>query len=311
MFFTHLLVEPFQKQSLALFTFRLCQFLHVRTNGWFDLLVRRIVVPFRPKVNFPSSQLFPSATPSKAAAALKEDGYAVLDDTLPEQLIEGIKALAFTTPAYASDPASKIAITADSIPAEHPRYDWRIGDLIGNQAIQQVLFDSYFHQVAQEYLGCRPRLALVVLWLNPPYKGENSQYVFHYDNDGPSFVKFFVYLSDVIETNGPHVFIQKSHSPIKPKQFHKGLRYEEAALLEYYGLESKRVFVGPAGTMIAEDTMGFHRGSEVTQSYRLIFQLEYSVLDIPHAEEFGSGIQRVKIDGLDPSLQKILAKYYC
>lgn len=311
MFFTHLLVEPFQKHSLSLFTFRLCQFLHVRTNGWFDLLARRVVVPFRPKVNFTSSRLFPRADPGKAATALKEDGYAVLDDRLPVQLIEGIKAFAFTTPAYATDPASKIAVTADSIPAEHPRYDWRIGDLIGNQAIQQILFDSYFHQIAQEYLGCRPRLALVVLWLNPPYKGENSQYVFHYDNDGPAFVKFFVYLSDVTETNGPHVFIRKSHSPIKPRRFHECSRYEEPSLLEYFGAGNKTTFVGPAGTMIAEDTMGFHRGSDVVKSYRLIFQLEYSVLDIPHAEEFGAGIQRLKINGLEPSLQKVLAKYYC
>ncbi len=149
MFIRHLLVEPFQKQSLSLFTFRLCQFLHVRTNGWFDLLVRRVFVPLRPKVNFPSSQLFPRADPSKAATALKADGYVVLDGQLPQQLIEGIKAFAFTTPAYATDPASRVAVTADSIPAEHPRYDWRIGDLIGNQAIQQILFDSYFHQIAQ------------------------------------------------------------------------------------------------------------------------------------------------------------------
>jgi hypothetical protein len=199
----------------------------------------------------------------------------------------------------------------DSIPTEYPRYDWRIGDLTGNQAIQKILFDSYFHHVAQEYLGCRPRLSLIILWLNPPFKGENSQFVFHYDNDGPAFVKFFVYLSDVTEGNGPHVYIRKSHSPIKPRQFHMGLRYEESLLLEYFGAENKRSFVGPAGTMIAEDTMGFHRGSDVVKSYRLIFQLEYSVLDIPHAEEFGSGIQRLKINGLEPSLQKVLAKYYC
>ena len=311
MFIKHLVLESFQKKSLALFTFRLCQLLHVRTNGSFDLLARRLIKTFRSKVNFPQSQLFPKSDASKVAAAIREDGYAVLDDKLPTQLIEEVKAFAFATPAYATDPASTISITADSIPTEYPRYDWRVGDLTGNQAIQTILFDSYFHHVAQEYLGCRPRLSLIVLWLNPPFKGENSQFVFHYDNDGPAFVKFFVYVSDVTESNGPHVFIRKSHSPIKPGRFHECSRYEEHSLLEYFGAENKKTFIGPAGTMIAEDTMGFHRGSEVVKSYRLIFQLEYSVLDIPHAEEFGSGIQRLKIDGLEPSLQKVLAKYYC
>lgn len=311
MFIKHLVWEPFQNKSLALFTFRLCQFLHVRTNGRFDLLVRRWIKPLRLKVRFPPSQLFPGSDARKVAAALREDGCAILDDRLPAQIVEEITAFAFSTPAYATDPASTIAITADSIPVEHPRYDWRIKDLIGNQTIQKILFDSYFHCVAQEYLGCRPRLSLIILWLNPPFKGENSQYVFHYDNDGPAFVKFFVYLSDVTEGNGPHVFIRKSHSPIKPGRFHECSRYEEPSLLEYFGAENKKTFVGPAGTMIAEDTMGFHRGSDVVKSYRLIFQLEYSVLDIPHAEEFGSGIQRLKVNGLEPSLQKVLAKYYC
>jgi hypothetical protein len=149
------------------------------------------------------------------------------------------------------------------------------------------------------------------LWLNPPFQGQNSQNIFHYDNDGPAFVKFFVYLSDVTEGNGPHVFIRKSHSPVKPWQFHKGSRYEESSLLEYFGAENKRSFVGSAGTMIAEDTMGFHRGSEVVKSYRLIFQLEYSILDIPHHDEFGLGIQRLKMNGLEPSIQKVVDKYYC
>ena len=50
-------------------------------------------------------------------------------------------------------------------------------------------------------------LSLIVLWLNPAFKGENSQYVFHYDNDGPAFVKFFVYLSEVTEENGEKRFV--------------------------------------------------------------------------------------------------------
>lgn len=306
-----LAIEPIQKKRFGLFAFRLCQLLHVRTNGKFDLLFRSLVKPFRPKASFPLSRLFPRAEVGKVAAALRENGFAVLDDKLPASIIERIKSFAFATPAYATDPTVETAITEDSIPLEYPRYDWRVRDLIGNSAIQEILGDSYFHQVAQEYLGCRPRLSLILLWLNPPYKGRNDQYVFHYDNDGPAFVKFFVYLSDVTEGNGPHVFIRKSHSPTKPKQFHQCSRYDESSLLEYYGAENKKSFTGSAGTMIAEDTMGFHRGSEVVKSYRLIFQLEYSILDIPHSEEFTVGIPRLKINGLEPSIQMVLDKYYC
>lgn len=310
-FLQQFVLEPLQKKSLALFTFRLCQLLHVRTNGRFDLFVRRSLRRFRAKVKLPSSLLFPHADVQRVAASLRKDGYAVLDERLPSRLTEEIKTFAFSTPAYATDPAARIPISENAIPVEHARYDWRIKDLIANPAVQRILRDSYFHDLAQEYLECRPHLSLVILWLNPPFPGTNSQYVFHYDNDGPAFVKFFVYLSDVTEDNGAHVFISRSHSPIKPPQFHKGSRYDEAALLKHFGTENKKIFAGSSGTMFAEDTMGFHRGSEVVKSYRLILQLEYSVLDIPHFEQFGTGFQRVKMDGLEPSIQSIVAKYYC
>lgn len=309
-FLTQLLIEPCRRRSLRLFVFRLCQFLHVRTNGRFDLLIRPVLKWFRPKEALPTSKLFPHADVQRIADSLRQNGYAELSESLPPDLTAALTAWAFTTPAYATDVAETVRISPGEIPADHPRYDWRIRDLIANPSIQAILRDSYFHSIAQEYLGCRPGLSLIVLWLNPAFEGENSQYVFHYDNDGPAFVKFFVYLSEVTEENGPHVFICRSHSPVKPGRFHKGVRYEEPLLLEYYGAESKRIFVGPAGTMIAEDTMGFHRGSEVRRSHRLIFQLEYSLLDIPHAEELGSGIGRLKLDGMHPAVSKILSKYY-
>jgi len=309
-FLTQLILEPCRRRSLRLFVFRLCQFLHVRTNGHFDLLVRPVLAFFRPKRTLPASKLFPLADVRGVAGLLRRDGYAELSESLPADLTAALTTFAFTTGAYATDITENVRISPGQIPADHPRYDWRIGDLIAQPAVQAIVRDSYFHDIAQEYLGCRPRLSLIVLWLNPAFKGENSQYVFHYDNDGPAFVKFFVYLSEVTEESGPHVFICRSHSPIKPEQFHKGVRYEETALLAHYGAESKRKFVGPAGTMIAEDTMGFHRGSEVRRSHRLIFQLEYSLLDIPHAEEFEPGIVRVKFEGAHPAVREIVSKYY-
>jgi hypothetical protein len=222
--------------------------------------------------------------------------------------IAELNSFAFSTPAYTDICTHKVAPDL-ILSRQHPRYQWPIADLLKVPAIAKLLKDSALHHIAQDYLKCHPILTSVTIWLDGVYNGAFDAHVYHYDNDGPGFLKFFIYLSDVDRETGAHTFIQGSHDRKKPARFRRARRYSSDELLDHYGLQNEVVFSAPAGTIIAEDTAGFHRGMDPQKSYRLLLQLEYSVLDIPHIEEFTVGIPKIEINEVDPAIAAIVRKF--
>jgi hypothetical protein len=109
--------------------------------------------------------------------------------------------------------------------------------------------------------------------------------------------------------SGAHTYIQKSHSHIKPKAFRRSIRYQAEDLLAHYGPENEIVFSAPAGTILAEDTAGYHRGTTPKNHPRLLLQIQYAAMDIPHVEEFTLGITPVKIDHMNQSIKRIAKKF--
>jgi hypothetical protein len=67
---------------------------------------------------------------------------------------------------------------------------------------------------------------------------------------------------------------------------------------------------GAAGTILAEDTKGYHRGSKIVRDFRLLVQLEFSVLDVPTDQELALPFAPVPIPGLDPAVAAITRKFY-
>jgi len=61
--------------------------------------------------------------------------------------------------------------------------------------------------------------------------------------------------------------------------------------------------------ILAEDTAGFHKGT-TPKNYRLLLQLQYATLDIPHQEEFAGLVGKVRLDGLDPGIKRIARKFF-
>jgi len=241
---------------------------------------------------------------------LKERGWDILPWRLADEDIAELRRFAFTTPAYAVHPDERIAITETSIPRAKGRYVWRISELIRVPAVQRFVADAALHRVAQDYIGCRPILTSICLWLDPVFDGTYGAHVYHYDNDGPSFLKFFVYLSDVDADSGAHTFIQGSHKHLKPEQFGRAGYQDRTDLLKFYGPDNEIVFIGPAGMILAEDTAGFHKGTTLKSGYRLLLQLQYATLDIPHEEEFAGGIDKVQVDNLDSGIKRITRKFF-
>lgn len=246
---------------------------------------------------------------AESVAALRKGGWNILPFQLSTQSIDEITQFSFSTSAYALCPSERIPVNADEPPREHPRYEWRISELISLPAVQNLLADSALYQVAQGYIGCRPVLTSITLWLDTVHDGKFDAHIYHYDNDGPAFLKFFIYLSDVDIDSGAHTYIQGSQGHIKPPQFHRSQRYNRDELLRHYGDANEMVFSAPAGTIIAEDTAGFHRGMDPTTRPRLLMQIEYAALDIPHVEEFVLGVVPVRIAGLGAGAALIARKF--
>lgn len=302
--------EPLRARHFGLFLFRLSQLLHERTNGKFDAGYVKLAKFFRRPIALPPSQWLTAVEADKAIEALKQEGCHVLPRSLSCEELEEIRAFAFQTPAYSAHLDERILIREDNIPTERGRYYWPMHALAQVPAVRRLIEDSALHQIAQQYLGARPILSHVTLWLDPAYQGDFDPHVYHYDNDGPAFLKFFFYITDVEKDTGAHRYIRGTHNHVKPEPYRLSRRYDEDGLLRYFGKDKEVVFEAPAGTIIAEDTAGFHRGSTVKRGYRLLMQFQYSLLDIPHAEDVSGITRRAPLPGMNRSIARIAGKFF-
>jgi hypothetical protein len=306
----YLVREPIEKRSARLLMARLVQILSERSKGRSDAVLARLLELVRPAVPLPPSALMDEPAVAAAVENLGRRGWDILPFRLPQGTIDALHRFTFSHPAYAHHPGERIAILAGAPPRDCPRYIWPMRDLIRLPELQALVADTALHAVAQRYLGGRPLLTSISLWLDAVCAQTYDAHVYHYDIDGPKFLKFFIYLTDVDATSGAHAFIEGSHGHRKPPGLTRAQRYQRDLLLARYGAERELVFEGPAGTILAEDTAGFHKGTTPTARFRLLLQLEYGLLDIPHEEEFFAPIAKAKIDGLRLPVKKIIGKFF-
>ena len=278
----------------------------VRRNGTFDMFVKKTFAAVRPKADIQaaSSLLTPSEI-NDALTTLNKDGVAILKNSLSKNDLQQIMAFISETPAYASNVQEKIAINPANVPRQHSRYFWRMNSLIKNKAIQNIFTDPTFHRIAQEYIGCSPLLTDVTLWLSPVYGEVTYDHIFHCDNDSPTFLKFFIYLTDTDELSGAHAYIKGTNHPEKRKNLTVGKRYTDEQIISMFGKENLAIMSAPAGTIIAEDTSGLHRGTAPKERHRFMLQLRFSNIDTFQREK-QEKITKVTIPNLDPQLRKNL-----
>ena len=81
---------------------------------------------------------------------------------------------------------------------------------------------------------------------------------FHTDIDYTKHFKIFIYLDDVLDQDGPHIFIPGTHK--RKKWSHLLIkRYDDDDIYQNY--KNKIKFTGKKGTIFFEDTFGFHRNN--------------------------------------------------
>ena len=106
--------------------------------------------------------------------------------------------------------------------------------------------------------------------------------IFHRDLDDFKFAKFFIYLTDVEQDDGPHVYVKKSHKPnFKDTLRDKFLihRVEDKNISKRFKESDVAEIHGKAGTIFFEDTYGYHKGMPPTKKARLLMCIVMATID--------------------------------
>lgn len=150
--------------------------------------------------------------------------------------------------------------------------------------IAALAFDPSFIEIAQRFLGAAPIHTQVACWWSTPYSQalehvKTAAQRFHQDRDYIKFVKVFVYLTDVDDDSGPHEFVAGSnadYATVSKNKTRSSKRLTDEYLRSVYPAERFLKLTAPRGSVIFEDTSGFHKGNPVVSGHRLVLQLEFA-----------------------------------
>lgn len=169
--------------------------------------------------------------------------------------------------------------------------------------VVEIANDPNVLAIISDYLGCRPTIDDVVAWWSLPGRpAPIEEQFFHRDNDSIRFLKLFIYLSDVDEDSGPHVFVRGSHRTNHLLQL--GRRYSDEEV-EKAGIADQVVrFTGPFGTALLEDTYGLHKGALPKDKLRLMLQVRYTMIPSIFAQK---GAKKADVRGFDRYTNRLIA----
>lgn len=208
---------------------------------------------------------------------LRRDGVYVFQQRLPEDMVTRMRESALTVPAMPRG--------LDAPPAPYPRtapqvgrYDIDEDNTMASPDMQDYCSDPALALAAARYLGQPVIQDQTALWWTNPRAGENASVnamLFHQDRDRTSFLKFFCYLTDVGPENGPHTVVRGTHRSV-PKLLATDGRKDDD-LVRRAGLWDRVAEqLGPAGSMIAVDTVGLHKGTPPLVGDRCVLQVEFA-----------------------------------
>jgi hypothetical protein len=235
-----------------------------------------------------SNTLFPDINVDSVVTSLKKEGL-YLGINLTEEIVKEIVWFAYSQPCYGYR-QPKLGFYYHQKQLAESYYNQKLA-LAGYfntsslcTAINKLQNDPKLLAIAAKYLEHKPVHQGNLLWWS--FTGDitdkerrQSFQMFHYDIDDYRFLKFFFYLTDVDEFNGPHVCIRGSHKHKKLSHLLLPKRETDAEIFNSYGRDSLISICGQAGFGFAEDTFCFHKGTTPVNKDRLMLQVEFGTTD--------------------------------
>ncbi|MBE8985965.1 phytanoyl-CoA dioxygenase family protein [Nostoc sp. LEGE 12450] len=259
------------------------RWLYCITNGYFNDLISDGINQFNCpyQLDYKSGVLgeLDDVKISQIIQKINKDGFYVFEQKLSLDICERLNYLALVT---LSQPYPSISYDQKNIYDRRklvaPIYKFDELDIVNNHDIQSLVVDTSILALAQSYLGCKPIQDSVVMWWSTNFEKEaNSKaaQLYHFDMDRIKFIKFFIYLSEVTTQNGPHCYVRGSHQS-KPLELLQDRRFLDSEIEQHYSKQDIVEIIGSAGTIIAADTRGFHKGKHLQSGERLVLQIEYA-----------------------------------
>lgn len=270
-----------------------------RVGELFVSAIRKILPP----VAFPALQPWAEA----ALGMLAEDGCFVLRNLLSADQVAETRRYFDARPCF----NAHVPWDGDGVPrfvgagAEAFHYgSYAMTDVLDAPHLLEIANHPQVLALAARYLGCVPTLYSVNAWWSfggHPETAPKSQ-TYHRDEDDFRFCTLFIYLTDVDEAGGPHVFVRKTHRQDLVASYLQGPAAEAFQRLPEdtqkaiaggalfadggYGSDSlvEALFAplittihGVAGTGILANTMAFHKGLPPRRGHRLMFWSRYGI----------------------------------
>lgn len=222
-----------------------------------------------------------------AVESLNNNGFWIspikLEERLVDNIVENLKNIPFfmrgklkTVKGYQKTEAEKISSNAAWVIDQQ--------NILNIDEVQRLVIDPFILGVTGQYLSGQPIHVQSNCWWSTAFEtnktalSANAQ-LFHQDKEFVKFLKLFLYLNDVDETNGAHVYVSGSHrdNRFEKEQGYKiSSRLSDEQIAKKYDKKDILTMKGKKGTIILEDTSGFHKGAPVLKGHRLLMQLEYT-----------------------------------
>lgn len=224
----------------------------------------------------------------EAVAILHQEGY-YQGLRLSSDQIEDVLTFAYSHPCYANRSGDHpIWIRQESDHQQYPavKYASYLHNQEDCQTVRDLATDPRILAMARQHLGRAPiYMHSDLLWSFPrALKDEErlaAAQVFHCDINDYRSLKFFFYITDVSEQEGPHYYIQGTHRQRRFVDQLLGQRLASKAderIIQDYGAANIKQATGPAGFGFAGDPYCIHRGSELTGTRsRLLLQVEFGL----------------------------------
>jgi hypothetical protein len=234
---------------------------------------------------------FTEAEITQIANDVDEKGYHVCANLLPKDKLAAIKDN--LRERIFSNRVTGRKITGDQAEknnGKHTGVYWldKEDELARDKLFQEIAFDPAILAIAQKALGAPPvHVQTYAWWTFPPkaikekgmarIEDKNAQR-FHQDLEFITFIKVFIYLTDVGEENGPHVYVEGSANNYEEKLVTEKLseRILDADIIKAFGEDKIKHITGPAGQIAFVNTRGYHKGEPPAEGCRLLLQLEYA-----------------------------------
>lgn len=158
-----------------------------------------------------------------------------------------------------------------------------------------IAFNKLCLDVAQDYFECVPAVVTANLRTTHITKhGPDSVLLWHTDRNCPKLLKFFFYMNDVGEDDGPFTYMEGSDND-KPLAVDSKNRWTDDEVLGIWSKDRIVKLTANFGDVIVCNTRGMHKGSIPTNKQRTMFTVNYAV----HSEKWAGPSFKIRQDDYD------------